>query len=103
MHGCPNIIGGAKVILYTSIDGRHHFTGNCKQLVAGRLTGPMAALAICQYDGDNAYYLFGCDKDWNSITDSWHQDIEEAIDQAEFEYEGSRQTWNENGTTNHFR
>jgi hypothetical protein len=55
--------------------------------------GPMAGLAICQYAGEDAFYLFGCDPDWQSITDTWHQTLEEAQEQAEFEYERVSQTW----------
>jgi hypothetical protein len=89
----PSKIGGASIICYTPIDGRHRHTGNCRQIVAGVLQGSMAGLAICQYEGENSFYLFGCDEKWQSITDTWHQTFEEAKDQAEFEYEGVSSTW----------
>jgi len=50
-------------------------------------------LAICQYEGETAYYLFGCDADWNTVTDTWHETLEGALQQAEFEYEGISRTW----------
>jgi hypothetical protein len=50
--------------------------------------GPAAALAICQYDERQGYYLFYCDADWKVVTDGWHESIETAIRQAEFEYTG---------------
>jgi len=87
------MIGGAKVVMSTSIDERHDFTGACRQIVGGKQMGPMAGLAICQYEGETAYYLFGCDQEWNEITDTWHQSLAEAIDQAEFEYRGTKSTW----------
>jgi hypothetical protein len=93
MKPCPEIIGGAPVICYTPIDHRHRFTGACKQVVAGELMGPMAGLAICQYPGDDAFYLFGCDLEWQSVTDTWHQTVEDAQHQAEFEYQGVSATW----------
>lgn len=89
----PKEIGGARVICYTPIDNRHKFTGNCKQIVAGKLMGPVSGLAICKYDSDDAFYLFGCTEEWLSVTDTWHQSFEDATDQAEYEYEGSRKTW----------
>jgi len=89
----PPKIGGATVICYTPIDGRHRRTGNCRQIVAGVLQGAAAGLAICQYEGDDSFYLFGCDEDWQSVTDTWHQTLEDAKDQAEFEYEGVSSTW----------
>jgi hypothetical protein len=51
----------------------------------------MNGLAICQ--GDHGFYLFGCDADWQSVTDTWHQTFDEAKGQAEFEYDGVSDTW----------
>lgn len=93
MRPAPREIGGARVISYSPIDKRHHHTGNCRQIVAGVLQGPMAGLAICQYPGEDSYFLFGCDTEWQSITDTWHQTLEQAKQQAEFEYEGVSSTW----------
>lgn len=38
--------------------------------------------------------MFGCDGDWNTVTDTWHETLEGALEQAEFEYEGVTATWN---------
>jgi hypothetical protein len=93
MSKCPEIVGGAKVILYTRIDDRHRHTGNTKQIVGGAVLQPAHGLAICQYEGENSFYLFGCDEQWNSVSDTWHASVEDAMSQAEFEYEGVSQTW----------
>jgi hypothetical protein len=93
MKPCPGIVGRARVICYSPIDERHRFTGGCKQVVAGQLMGAMTGLAICQYDGEDAFYLFGCDADWQSVTDTWHQSLDDAKQQAEYEYEGISKTW----------
>ena len=93
MKRCPNTLDGARVICYTPIDQRHRFTGACKQLAAGQLLGPMAGLAICRYEAEDAFYLFGCDADWQVITDTWHETFDDARKQAEFEYEGVNRTW----------
>jgi hypothetical protein len=89
----PEVIGGYKVICYTPIDGRHRFTGGTKQIVRGKLMGAMSGLAICQPDKTDSVYLFGCDHDWNVVTDTWHQSLSEAKEQAGFEYEGVSETW----------
>jgi len=81
------------VICYSPIDERHRFTANTRQIVAGRLIGAMSGLAICQYPGDDSFYLFGCDADWSNVTDTWSQTLEDAKRQAEFEYEGVSATW----------
>ena len=95
MKEIPKEVGGARVVLYTPIDERHRHTGNCQQIVAGVLMGPAAGLAICQYEGEDCFYLFGCDEDWEVETDTWHQTLAEAKAQAEFEYEGVSATWRE--------
>ncbi len=79
-------------MLYSKIDERHKHTGNCKQIVAGELMGASIGLAICQYENESSFYLFGCDEKWNTLTDTLHETLEEAKDQAEFEYEGVSQT-----------
>lgn len=81
------------MICYSPIDQRHRFTGACNQIVAGQLMGAMSGLAICQYAGDDAFYLFGCDSKWQTVTDTCHQTLDDAKHQAEFEYEGVTKTW----------
>jgi hypothetical protein len=93
MSKAPNEIGGARVVLYTPIDERHKHTGNCKQIVAGELMGAASGLAICQYEGDDGYYLFGCYDERDILTDTWHETLEDAKEQAEFEYDGVSATW----------
>lgn len=95
MGPAPRHIGGANVVCFTPIDERHCPTGNCRQIVAGVVQGPAAALAICRYEGEDGCCLFGCDAAWNSVTDTWHQTIEDAKAQAEFEYAGVSATWQE--------
>lgn len=81
------------MVCYSPIDERHRFTGKTRQIVNGQLMGAMAGLAICQPGGSSEFYLFGCDADWTVVTDTWHQSLDEAKDQAKFEYEGISQTW----------
>jgi hypothetical protein len=89
----PISIGGATVICYSPIDERHRHTAKTKQIVSGVVQGAASGLAICEYSGEDSYYLFGCDSDWNSVTDTWHLSLEDAKLQADFEYEGVSETW----------
>ena len=93
MVEAPRAIDGANVICFAPIDERHRPTGSCRHTVNGALQGPMAGLAVCQYEGEGGFYLFGCDADWTCITDTWHETLEEALHQAEFEYVGVSKTW----------
>ena len=54
---------------------------------------PFAALAIVTYDNDEGYYLFHLDPHWEEVTDTWHESVELAKRQAEFEYEGIGSKW----------
>ncbi|MBC7900569.1 MAG: hypothetical protein H7070_11020 [Saprospiraceae bacterium] len=90
----PKQVSNANVVAYTVIDERHRHTGNCEQIVAGVLMGAALGLAICQYDGETSFYLFGCDENWDVLTDTWHETLADAKEQAEFEYDGISATWN---------
>jgi len=93
MNQPPELLDGAKVVRWSEIDGRHRPTGGCRQIVNGVLQGQVAGVAICQYEGESAYYLFGCDPEWNTVTDTWHESLNDALEQAELEYEGVSGTW----------
>ena len=54
---------------------------------------PARGLAICRYDGEDGYYLVFCDALWEAVTDTWHETLEAAMRQAEFEYVGVSGTW----------
>ena len=93
MKSQPEVSGDERLICYTSIDERHQFKVSCKQIVAGETMGAMAGLMICFHERKQAFYLFGCDADWQVVTDTWHQTLEDAQHQAEFEYDGVSETW----------
>lgn len=93
----PEIVGGAKTLFSTQIDDRHRPTGNCRHSVNGALQGPAKSLVIAQYLGDKLFYLFGCDEQWNVITDTVGDSLAQVFDQAEFEYEGVSKTWQKHG------
>ena len=86
----PEFVGGDKV-LYAAIVNLAIPTGNTEHFVQGRLQGPAYALVICQ--SNNGYYLFYCDDKWNVFADTWHETIEDAKDQADYEYSGINSNW----------
>jgi hypothetical protein len=92
MSAVPLFLAGLPVVACARIDGRQQPTGACRHLAHGELLGPAAGLAICR-DADGGFYLFGCDAEWNTVTDTWHQTLDDALRQAEFEYDGVGETW----------
>jgi hypothetical protein len=93
MDVAPHLIDDAVVVLFTTLDARHRPTGTCRHIINGTLVGPAAGLAICRHAGEAGYYLFGCDKAWNTVTDTWHSTLDEAKAQAEVEYTGVSLSW----------
>ena len=92
-NSAPLQIGGARVLMYAVIDSRHRPTENCRHIVGSNDFSRAGALAICQYPDAHGYYLLYCDAAWNEITDTWHQALDDAMNQAEFEYAGITETW----------
>ena len=93
----PENIDGAKVLLYTTIDDRHQATENCKQIIDNKEMRKAEWASICQYENDDGYYLFyGYSQ--NQMSDTYHSSLDEAKDQAEFEYLGVSNTWLEAAT-----
>ena len=89
----PDHLSNARVLLYSPLDSRHKPIGTAPHAVHGHALGPVAGLAIGQYEGDPHVYLFYCTPDWQVITDTCHHGLEDARSQAEREYEGVRATW----------
>jgi hypothetical protein len=55
---------------------------------------PFTSLAITQFPGDNGFYLMHICAD-GSGTDTWHENIDEAIHQAEWEFGVQPSEWTE--------
>jgi hypothetical protein len=89
----PNKINGATISLFTPIDSRHIKTGNTNHFSGGQLITDISALAICKYDDTDGYYLFYCDENWTVLNDTFHDTLELAKGQAEFEFKNSISTW----------
>lgn len=88
----PDLLNGAQVILWASLDGAHP-TGFCTHRGVDGNRRP-AVLAICVYpDHSPGYYLFSCDSSWHVLTDTWHETLELAKQQAEAEYTGVTAFW----------
>ena len=89
MESSPEFLDGARVLQVASLVGlqptgkTRHYRGIPSSREA---LENFAALAIAQYDGKEGFYLFYCDSDWNVMTDTFHDDLAGAIEQANWEY-----------------
>jgi hypothetical protein len=87
----PDRIAEAPVVSYAVIDRECRATANCRHWQGDQLLGPAAGLLICR-SGD-AFFLYACNERWEPETDTWHETVEDAKEQAEFEYQGIRLKW----------
>jgi hypothetical protein len=88
----PDFIGKARVVCYAVVNLSLP-TGNTQHFVNGKLRDTAYGLAICEYKPGDGYYLFSCSSNWVEFADTWHETIEDAKDQAEFEYAGISNNW----------
>src|SRR5688572_23249451 len=99
MQPVPATIGDMPILYWTPIDSRHRVTGACKHFdLSTNSKDPVPrAIAIVSGGGSN-FYLIRRTEDWQFITDTWHESLDDAFGQAEFEYEGVTFTWQAVGT-----
>ncbi|MCY3002414.1 MAG: hypothetical protein NTV21_11480 [Planctomycetota bacterium] len=93
MKPAPERIGGARVLSWSTIGRRRDPEEAPLGPVVGEVQRSVVGIAICRYDGEVGVFLFGCDEEWNSRTDSWHSTFQEAVRQAEFEHKGVDLKW----------
>jgi hypothetical protein len=71
----------------------HKPTGRTQHYRAGAECPPPAELRIVQFADDPGFYLLYCDATGAEITDTYHESIDEAKAQAEFEFNVKPQEW----------
>ena len=89
----PTQIDEAKILFITKIDKRHRSTGATRHIVNDRQMKEPYGLALCSYEEDPGFYLFYCNSNWEAMNDSYHDTIDLAKEQAEFEFVGTKNTW----------
>ena len=85
MEQPPEILDGARVLQFASLSHSQP-TGAAWHVVDGVVVSRFAGLAVARYDNNPSVYLFYCDDDWNVVTDTQHEDVSSAIQQANFEF-----------------
>jgi hypothetical protein len=73
---------------------RHAPRGNTLHYMGSDLyEGGFSGLRIAQYENDDAYFLLYLTPDGNELTESWHQTLNDALNQAEDEFFVQRHEW----------
>lgn len=86
MKAVPPTIDGAEVLQVADLASATP-TGRTRHAVGNAEVGNFAGLAIAHYAGKIGVYLFYCDENWVAITDTFHDSVEQAVRQAEFEFD----------------
>lgn len=81
----PQSIDGARVLQVANLDEAVP-TGATRHVVRGEEVQDFAWIAIARYEEEPGVYLFYCGADWEPITDTFHESLEDAVAQAEFEF-----------------
>lgn len=82
----PAVLDGASVELYARVGDAQRPTGRTRHSI-DNAEAEISNLAIARYDGDSDYYLFYCSADWDVLTDTCHPTRQEAMEQANFEFD----------------
>ena len=76
--------------------GTHHHASRTRHTISGsegaRDFPPFVELVVAVYPGETSCYLFRICSD-GQVADTWHQAIEEALDQAEWEFGVKTEEW----------
>jgi hypothetical protein len=89
----PHTLDGGRVVCFARLSDSVRATGKTTHVIAGEAAPRFHGLAIIEYEPGGPYYLSYCDQNWHSLTDTWHETLEEAKAQAAFEFEGIDRAW----------
>ena len=82
-----------KILKTVRLGPQHQQPGHTYHNNNGEGLGPFVKLAIVSY-GDGSYYLFYYDSDdGEEITDTFHESVEAAMEQAKFEFGVTSGEW----------
>jgi hypothetical protein len=101
VQSTPREIGDKTLLYWSLIDARHRKTGACRHFnLSTNLEDPYPSSIAIVKEGNDSFLLMRFAEDWQFITDTWHESLEEAFGQAEFEFEGVSKTWQMGDGTN---
>jgi len=88
----PKFIGELEVLLSAEIDSQCKHTKNCIHTFEGKVLGKAKWAVITKPDSTGSCFLFLCYSN-DELTDTSHDSIEGAKEQAEWEYEDISNVW----------
>lgn len=81
------MIGNAKTLFIAETEGVFDLIEREGRIVE------IVFITVCQYEPEEGYYLFGCNKDFNTYTDFYDDELEEVLDDAKRIYNLKHINW----------
>jgi hypothetical protein len=81
------------VLLRLPLTPAHSPTGKTRHFSGGELLPAPSELRIVKYADDPGFYLFYCDNTGKELTDTYHDTLEGAMAQAEWEFGVKENEW----------
>jgi hypothetical protein len=81
------------VLLRVMLSPDHLPTDKTRHYLGGTLAPVPKELRIVKYSDDNGYYLFYCHDNGVEFTDTYHETLEKAMLQAEWEFQIRPHEW----------
>lgn len=89
-----NLMGYLVLKEITLDEIKHQVTGHTRHFVGGeQVESTIKSLKIIQIPPGTAFYLIYFNKNGKELTDTWHQSLEDAMNQAKFEFNVRPEEW----------
>ncbi len=88
---------GARILKRVELSAHHFPKSRTRHYLPTDSANPypvFVSLEIAQYEGSTEYYLFHITADGEN-TDTWHASLEDAMDQANFEFGVTQEEWSD--------
>ena len=82
-----------KVLRRIRLSPQHGPTGNTRHVRGGQPLPPPHELKVVQYPEDEGFYLLHFDARGEELTDTYHESIEDALAQADWEFNVRADEW----------
>ena len=82
-----------EILLTLRLEPHHRMTGRTRHTVMGKPLERPTLLKIVRLGVANEYHLFFCYSSGQEMTDTSHDSIHSAMDQAAFEFDVARAEW----------
>ena len=81
------------VVARVKLQSHHVPTGRTHHVIAGEAMAAPAQLRVTRWADDAGFYLMYCDAEGQEMTDTWHETLEKAFRQAQFEFGVTPAEW----------